>query len=81
MEIKSDKNEKVIYIGPNMYRFDLMQNRIFNEKPKIAQELIQKCPLIDFLFVPLSKINQSVNALRSSSTPEALAVKQLKEMK
>lgn len=80
MSTKRNKktNETVIYCGPTIRKVDLRQNQVFNAGiPETYSEVIQECPAIKSLIVPVSQLPKVKSALSVSSSPESILYKKV----
>jgi hypothetical protein len=66
--------DKVIYCGPNIPGGMLSKYRIFKDGiPEYLNELIDKCPEIKMLFVPVAELTRANRAIDIKGTPEQIA--------
>jgi len=68
------KVERLIYCGPNLPGGKLTKYRVFKGGiPEYLNELIDKCPEIKMLFVPVAELTRANRAVDTKGTPEQIA--------
>ncbi len=68
------EKDKVIYCGPNIPGGLLTKYRVFKcGIPEYLDELIDKCPEIKSLFVPIADLPKADRAVGTKGTPEQMA--------
>lgn len=71
------KIPRFIYLGPNLFKYGLMTNKVYKGEIKIDETLLKKCPLIKNLVVPVEKIDTVLQAIKIKGTVQNQAVQQI----
>ncbi|MED0688174.1 MULTISPECIES: hypothetical protein [Anoxybacillus] len=84
-DLKKEKAKKVvdtpvIYCGPNIPKAMLNQFTVFqNGLPKHLDKHLKACPIIQQLIVPVEKLNDTLEAIKTTGTPENVWFQQVLE--
>jgi len=72
------KQVSLIYCGPSLLRGILYQYHVSRGGlPKHLEAYFEKCPAIKRLFVPVEKLNSTVQAIKRPGTAESVWYKQV----
>lgn len=78
---KTKKNEKKIYIGPNLSRGRLLQYQVYTDGlPTHLKAEFASLPALERLFVPLSEMNEALEQVKKAGTPLNKYYNQAKEV-
>lgn len=70
--VESARREATIYVGPNIPGGSLVRNTVFRDgvAPRHVQIIVERCPAIQLLIVPVSKLAATQQKLIQRGTME-----------
>ena len=63
-EATKQKTKPVMYVGPTMAKYALIQNTIYSELPESAKELFEKSAITKMLLIDVEKYPEAEKSIR-----------------